>query len=923
LRFLLALHDQHPDDLEILSDLLRCHARLGDRTKAVATLDDIATKAPRDVTVRLALGDALYQSGDYELANLAYGQVLQIDAANGLALVGTARLHLQLFEPQQAHRILESLKPAPNVERIYRLTWAEYHQLVGEQVEALHIYHEFLERDPTDYEARLALAAVDEYLREYEKAKAEYSKIPPDVTLGRKARLGIASTLTAQRLFPQAIAFCQELLTQNPGNGNAAAQLVRTLGKATHFDEAIAAARAFLEANPRNEPALFSVRLALGRVLLDAGKDLDAVRAYEKILEHPANRIPATVYGLARAWRKLGQPAKAQDILGTLLSYTGGDTRNRLLFADLFAEDNEDQPAVEMCEAVLRVDPQNLAALIRLASSQQRLDRFTGQIDDAVQTCKTILALSPTNIQARLALARSLSTAQDYPAAVEEYNRLLALLPTFTVAGREKARVLFSDHQFAASAAAYAQMQTPSADAMLHNDLAALAARESQLGTILQPLLRAGPPPPALRAEAAKLMASSDTTARASLDSALRDYEARAAEQAGAALEGEAKSKKDFRNWQAIPVYKNLIAAEPANTEAIFDLGGVYGALRQTQKELPEYAEVLQVEPQHREAQIADERASLELAPQLRMGIDFVSENGRGMLARIDRTLFGPTVILPYADEDEFISVGYRHAFYQPHDDRGLDGNILSLRGQVKCPEQLLLYSQINFEEFRDRLHDRVTYDTGAIYECCNSLHLRLSSFLENVVENGETLRQDIYRVGINAGADYRPTRIWAFGGNYRNAIYSDDNDLNEFYLFNEVELHPPPCQLKFVVDADYMAFAHQTIFNAGNPDTLMGVIYPYFSPSGFLYYEARIEWTQWISRDYFVHSNQCYYSLQYALGFDDRLRGYNVFRVLFNFDLKPWLTVGADAQQTLSPDYDATTAMAFVLIRLPCHLCH
>jgi hypothetical protein len=137
----------------------------------------------------------------------------------------------------------------------------------------------------------------------------------------------------------------------------------------------------------------------------------------------------------------------------------------------------------------------------------------------------------------------------------------------------------------------------------------------------------------------------------------------------------------------------------------------------------------------------------------------------------------------------------------------------------------------------------------------------------------------------------------------------------------NNVLVTLPPRELKLVLDVDLESFAHQTVFRSSDHNDLLGVIHPYFSPRGFAYYEARIEWTQWLSRDYFVHSNQCYYSLQYALGADSSLATYNTFRALANFDVRPWLSVGADAQQVLSDVYRVTSANAYLVVRFPCCL--
>src|SRR5262249_46584532 len=178
----------------------------------------------------------LYAAGDYEIAQQVYLQILQFDSGNGQALVGMARIYLQLFQPDEARRILKGLTPGEEstIRRIHRLTLAEYHQAVGEYVEAKHIYQEFLHANPNDHEVRLALAELYAFIREYEKAKAEFAKIPPSSSLGRRSRLGFAAALGAQWRLHEALDATQQVLTEVPGDGKSAAQLVPLLGRPLH-----------------------------------------------------------------------------------------------------------------------------------------------------------------------------------------------------------------------------------------------------------------------------------------------------------------------------------------------------------------------------------------------------------------------------------------------------------------------------------------------------------------------------------------------------------------------------------------------------------------------------------------------------------------------------------------------------------------
>ncbi|HMF11838.1 MAG TPA: hypothetical protein VKE94_06010, partial [Gemmataceae bacterium] len=580
----------------------------------------------------------------------------------------------------------------------------------------------------------------------------------------------------------------------------------------------------------------------------------------------------------------------------------------------------DDPSALNECDAVLRHDHGNLAALIRLADAQQCLARLSGKRDQAVHTAETILQLSPTNVRGLLALARSLASTGAYCEAAAVYERLIALDSSFTVPQRELARVYFSDHAYNASAVVYQQMLRPSAEEVLHLELFSLAEQEARARQPLGQLLHAELPANVLRDESAKLAAGTpDPEVRAGLQRILADYEARSNEQRGAALEGEAKSLKDYRSYSAVPVYKTLLDVEPANEEARFDLGQVYGTLKQNHNEIPTYTELLGINPLHREGRVALERSTLDIDPRLGLNATFFTDHGHDGLTNIERQRYQSWATLPWIDENQFLQVGFARVRYQPHDDTGLDGNILSVGLSARCGERLLLYGLLNYEDFVGRLHDRFTFDALARYDCGDLVTTWTRAFLENVVENGESLRQDIHRVGWDVGGDVRPTRYWDFGGIGRVAYYSDVNTLGELVLYNALFLTLPPCQLKFVLDADLQSFRHSTVFPSPDHQLLRGTAYPYFSPGAFAYYEARIEWTQWLSRDFFVHSNQCYFSLQYANGWDSNFVNYNAARVLANFDLWPCVSVGADAQGAISDAYRYLAADVYLIVRLPC----
>jgi hypothetical protein len=215
-----------------------------------------------------------------------------------------------------------------------------------------------------------------------------------------------------------------------------------------------------------------------------------------------------------------------------------------------------------------------------------------------------------------------------------------------------------------------------------------------------------------------------------------------------------------------------------------------------------------------------------------------------------------------------------------------------------------------------------VTFDTWARYDICDLISARLGMFLENVVENGASIRQDIYRYGARATTDLRFTRFWTATANYTFGHYSDRNDYNELYVRTDYRLTLPPKELKVVLSTDLLGYRETTqigtlpVVDLGDVPFL---VHPYFAPKFYAYYEARLEWKQWLSRDYFTYANQCWYALYGGTGWDNNFNNYYTLRALLNYDVRSWLTLGVDAQQILSPVYNATAVTAYLVVRWPC----
>jgi tetratricopeptide (TPR) repeat protein len=915
LTFLLPRRAKQPGDVQTLTELVRAYAALKDNDAALKVVEELGKLGRESIVQRLDLGKALVTSGDDLVAATVFGQVLAADPGNLTALLGLAQVQIHQYLPEAAHATLAGIKPTPALCRQWALVWAEYHQLVGEYIEARQRFADLLAKDPLDSEARLGLAKLLQYIQEYEKARAEYAKVPHEGGRGRQARQGIADTLYDQRRFGESVECCERLLVEDPAAGEAMARLMRNHIKMGDCNKAVSLGRGFLAKFAPLEPVILPVQLALGRALLECGRYAEAAREYDCLLARPAGRLPDAWYGLARALAKLNQISKAEQILVAAFSEPGHETRNQLQIADLFYADYDDQRAEQLARGVLKHDPKNLAALIRLADAQLRAARPSGHIDDVVHTARAILDLSPTNVRGHLTLARAYALAQDYADAVAQYDRLLTVDPSFLVPRLEKARALFSAHRFRASAAAYQSALHPAPEELLHAGLLAFLQCHPYHRPALGPCLETAPP--ALAEELKKLASSlGDPTAQAAVRGLLLDAEARAAEITVIRLEADAKSLRDWRNFTAKSLYQKLVAAQPDNIEGFFDLGQVDGQLRQTHNALNAFSQVLQIDPLNREAGIAVERAGLELNPNVTPLVSVFNQTGRQGEANCSRYRFGGLINYPFGEEDEVVGLGYSRLSYRLPGFPSLVGDAITLNASKRVDDHLLLYLLGNVEDYANRISTRPTYELGARWVVVDGTTLTANTFLNNVVENGESVQQDIFRTGFNVGVESQLTRFWLAGGFYRFAYYSDNNLFSEIFVHTDVLACLPPDQLKFVASLDYLTYEHQTVF--GPDGSIVGSIHPYFAPAGYTYCEGRVEYTHWLSRDYFVYSNQCYVSLQYALGFDNNANIYNNFRAIVNWDVKPWLSLGVRAEAQVAQVYNMQQVFGYLVFRLP-----
>ena len=954
LAFLGPLLEAAPDDPELLTDRVRAYAMLGDRPKTATAIAALTEKIPNNVDARQELAANLVGSEDFDPALQVIEQGMSIRQANTPPHVPLqitkAELFLRRYQMMASRAELEHIQQpgSPLRERDMMLTKAAWFVQAGEYVQAKRVYEVLIERDFFDYDARLGLGNTHAAAGELERAKAEYCKVPPGVRQYRPARRGFATALSYQRKFKPAVDQIDLLAREAPWDAQTVVVFLQILERMKENGRAKQVAQAYLMTKPPSPSAEAAVRAALGRVDLCTGKGADGENNLKLALKLSFGKSASAIYGLTKVGFMFKDPGRFPSAF--LIDGPFDELRYRILLSDMFAADDDDLHSLDFARAAQRLDPINPAVMTRVADGELRVARQTGNVEPAVCAAKAVLDISPINTRGFLSLARAYAIGQNYKASVDAYNKLLSADRDAVTPKRELARIYYADHYYDMSKGTY---QTIVAEAdpekAFRQTLSSMALRlPADLRPGLDGLAGGKLSPEELKIEVQKMAAGcKDPLLAAGLQAAATDYEARQAEARGADLEGRAKYNKGIRDLTAIPIYRELIAYEPDNTEAMFDVGQIYSTRLMTKSALNQYSELLAADPGHREAAIASDRHLADDSPTYRFQTSFEKEFGFNGLNNISRLRIGNFFTVPIGDENEYVGFGYTRIelyppagtpdqfgvvfnqfgqpftqFFPAQQGGNLGGNIPTFLYQQRFAsyDQLLFKSVINVEQYENRVRTRPTGEVGLI-NYGDGWRAESFLFLNNVLENGQSLVQDIYRYGGRLTGEYQATRRFDVGGQVRVAGYSDANTLLETNGFGAYLLCFAPTQLRFIASVNTISFSNVTQFGpfaAADPSNLVGTVHPYFAPSGFTFYDAIFDWRHWLSRDYFSHANQCYYTVQAGLRVDSRSNTYGLLNAGVNYDINSEATIGADARVVWSDVYRFGGINFYFIWRMP-----
>ena len=899
---------KHPDDSQLVRTFVDALLQIGDHPRAKKLLADAVARFPErvDFAVSLALlhalDDEISEAEDITkkavLGRTFNGRRVQLDAAS---------LFVQLRRPNDANPIIQQLLKsdpddartlalavryallandpkqavfwADKLDRLYpgnidlRLELASALYAAGNYAEAGRLFAEVVQKSPKNTTALLGCARVA--LRDYRVEAADsYLEQTPAELHGRQWQLAVVERDTIVGDYLRATQLLRGLLEENPADRRASfalADLQRAQNEFVKADtrylaEGATAGNSLAERHyavslyleRRYPSAEYTSRLVLSvdpeddrtrmilvRTLMKTGRCQEAAECFRNFPNVSSDIAPECEYFARFAGLNLGDTR--QD-----------DTRpiyRAVTLCDLAMEDGHRDAAKEILDKALCQDPNNVVLRTRLAEWHASFG-VPDHASCAADIYTELLSKEPSNQKWLLGLARANVTMRCYDRALCIYRQLRAESPDNYLYARETARVIFFVCGSPAGLAEY--------DAVLCN---------------WQGL----------------------------------DEEARRL-----ARERLAKSKHFCSPSIAACEYENLLRLEPYEEHIAFELGQVRGMLGTTNDAIDAYSHLLSVNPNHRDGQVAIDGKRLEQCQELLYDHRFVRERGRDGLTSIDRLGEYVAYQLPRENENEHLRVGYGRLSLAPTYGNGTTGDAATIRYQkqlcVDCSPLLspyvpmAIYCDCEVQRYDRYVSTRPVFEAGVKFQTCNDIQWKVAGTMENVLENGESMQQDIYCGGLRTDVNYKPFNYLESQATYTFQGYSDDNTRHAAEFRNRLQLTPDPRRFTLLADLYYWNFAEASVFSPG-PDPFLNMLHPYWTPQNYVMGGIGLEWKEWLSWDRFDGAQHAWISFSIMKRWDDQDANYTVYRGMFNWDVTCRLSGYAMAEYDDGSPYHGTWA--------------
>ena len=899
---------RRPNDPRLIRTLVDAMLNAGSHPRAKRVLTEAVARFPDrvDFAVSLALLHAL-DDETTEAEDLIRGKIAGHPLPDRRTQLDAAALYVQLKYAAKAGPLIdELLKTDPDDARVLALS-VRYALLSGDRHSAVRRADKLDRLYPGNIDLRLELASALYAAEEYAEAGRFFADVlgkspnnataligcartamqdyrmdladgflerVPDDLRGRQWHLAVAERDTILGGYCRGQTILRRLLWEDPGDRQASIALA-DLDRAEN--EFIKADARYLAENAESENPVAGRHFALSLYL--QRRYGDAERVCRNLLAHDPDNAEVRVL-LARILLKTNRANEAVEFARGPQTGENAVFPERLYFATFVSEDFQPRRADETRPIRTAV------TMIDMAMEDGRRDWAKQVLDGAMKT-------APNNVILRTRLAEwhaSFGVPCEAACAARIYEELLAQDPSNQkwMLGLARANVTMRCNDEAL--ALYRTLRCESPDNYLY-------ARENARAVFF-----IGGSPKGL----------------AEYDAAICHWTGLEEEACRLAKERAAKAAHFSSPSVASHLYEELRALEPYEQHLAFELGQAQGFLGNTTNAIGAYADLLEDNPTHRDAAVALEGKQLERCQRLTADTRFARERGRDGMTSIDR--FGEYVgyQFPRTDENEHLAFGYGRLSLSPTYGSGTEGDAITFRCRkqvhadlgplLSSYDPMALFVDGEVQRYDRWMSTRPVMKAGVEFHTYKDLLWTIAGTMDNVLENGEALQQDIYRGGVRTGLNYKPCNWWECDALYEFQEYSDDNSRHAAEFRSRLQLTPDPRRLSLLTDLYYWNFAQASVFTPG-PDPFYNMLHPYWTPLDYWMGGVGIEWKQWLSWDRFDGAQHCWVAFSAMKRWDNQNQNYTIYRGTMNWDITRCLSGYAMGEYDEGAPYRGTWA--------------
>ena len=488
----------------------------------------------------------------------------------------------------------------------------------------------------------------------------------------------------------------------------------------------------------QNNPDDVALNLQAAQAFFWTGRNSDAVRCYEMVLKTGrANNKITERYAKALV-------SDSQDALGAAQyrklidsnyyrTATGPVVEEMFKIIDRLTETGNKSEAEKNFDYLVKTFPDNPEVKERNADKLSQAALRAGNLDEALRKSRIALQVNPDNRTSLLTAARVSSWQHDYAAALESYDRLIAL-PVVAAP--------------AAGATPY-QLQKAQGDAKMRE--VAMREKARVLGW------------------------------KGAYGAALEQYaQAKEAFPDVEAVAAEAKAKHEYYKnayRPAVKAYKEWIKVDPEEPEAAFDLGQLYMQHAHWGDAADVYGKMVKEMPYQPNAPVAlDKTNILSSMTQLDVGGDYYRVNSEWKNINYQTKGAHAGVTIPFSESFlAFTGVDIRSYSFETLD-RTYNPENLTIGMVLRSSPSISVRTAYTLHKFYPELPDSHTGYLEVTTLPFNDLHFNVSYRHEDVYDNATTFLSHLQANRWNFRTLYDRYLRWNIGMDVETAALSDGN---------------------------------------------------------------------------------------------------------------------------------------------------